>query len=139
VAGVSKGRWVAQGLRPGILSLDKRRKSRLELLVESPEKARLGWEGLEAMPTRSENPISKRSQGALTRISHQREAVGRGRRKGGALAPPGARASLPFIPRLPYSPVPAGLCGRRGRATISGTGAGGAKAPPFPAVVRNPG
>jgi hypothetical protein len=40
------------------------------------------------------------------RISHQRKAVGPGHRKGGALAPPESRASLPFSPRLPHSLLP---------------------------------
>jgi hypothetical protein len=77
--------------------------------------------------------------GTPARISHQREAVGPGHRKGGALAPPKLRASFLFSPRLPHSPAPAGLCGRRGRATSSGPCSGGAKAPPFPSVVRNSG
>ena len=77
--------------------------------------------------------------GALARISHQREAVGSGCRKGGALAPPQSEASLLLFPRLPRSPSADALRGRRGRRTIGGPCNGGAKAPPFPSLVRNPG
>ena len=74
----------------------------------------------------------------LARISHQRRAVGLGHRKGGALAPPRSRGSLLLFPRLPRSSSADGLRGRRETGTIGGPCNGGAKAPPFPFVVRNP-
>jgi hypothetical protein len=65
--------------------------------------------------------------GALARISHQREAVSPGHRKGGALAPPKSGASFLLFPRLPCGPSADGPRGRRGRTTTSGPCDGGAK------------
>jgi hypothetical protein len=52
---------------------------------------------------------------------------------------PAEIAGVPlFSPRYPHRPAVAGLCGWRGRETISGPCNGGAEARPFPSLVRKP-
>ena len=78
-----------------------------------------------------------RSLRRLTRIFHEREAVGPGRRKGGALAPPqsGRPSSFSLASRAVRRRTD---CTGGEGGTISGPCKGGAKAPPFPIMVRNP-
>jgi len=74
---------------------------------------------------------------ALARTSHQSEVVGPGTGRAG-LQPRRNRRRTSSFRLASRTACGRKLCGRRGRATMSGPCNGGAEAPPFPDAVRNP-